>query len=315
MGHSLGDSSTYVQFYMTDFIEVDFQEIVFGSEPQRDLIHLMGRLLRRGDAPRQLTEQQKAEIQKDPKLTELRRKREKVLAKIQDRGWTLKTAKDTNDGKTFIHKYERYNRQADSRRKKLHDQWLSRAIQKFHASADAEEIKRQLDGMRPSDYLAPRAVQYQLPERARIAKLFSEAANIRGRDELYELRISLMKELSLICQRREKAHPRQKRAAGKLVKPIKPTPKRFTRSVTAGFNSINSTEPLKIASEAATPAKLQLFCPFCARKCDEASIVRHISEEHRRQSIPFRCPYNTCSGIVGGVMYFADHYRYRHQLV
>ena len=121
MGHSLGDSSTYVQFYMTDFIEVDFQEIVFGSEPQRDLIHLMGRLLRRGDAPRQLTEQQKAEIQKDPKLTELRRKREKVLAKIQDRGWTLKTAKDTNDGKTFIHKYERYNRQADSRRKKLHD--------------------------------------------------------------------------------------------------------------------------------------------------------------------------------------------------
>ena len=208
MGHSLGDSSTYVQFYMTDFIEVDFQEIVFGSEPQRDLIHLMGRLLRRGDAPRQLTEQQKAEIQKDPKLTELRRKREKVLAKIQDRGWTLKTAKDTNDGKTFIRRYKRYNRKADSRRKKLHDQWLSRVIQKFHASADAEEIKRQLDGRRPSEYLAPPAVHYQLPERARIAKLFSEAAYISGRDELYQLRISLVKELACICHRKEKAHPR-----------------------------------------------------------------------------------------------------------
>jgi len=43
MGHMLGDSSTYVKFYMNDFIEADFQEIVFGSEPQRDLIHLKGR--------------------------------------------------------------------------------------------------------------------------------------------------------------------------------------------------------------------------------------------------------------------------------
>ena len=35
MGHALGDSSTYIRFYMTDYNEVDFQEIVFGSEPQR----------------------------------------------------------------------------------------------------------------------------------------------------------------------------------------------------------------------------------------------------------------------------------------
>lgn len=33
MGHTLGDSSTYIRFYTTDFIEADFQEIVFGSEP------------------------------------------------------------------------------------------------------------------------------------------------------------------------------------------------------------------------------------------------------------------------------------------
>ncbi|KAH6637325.1 hypothetical protein F5144DRAFT_456390, partial [Chaetomium tenue] len=28
MGHTLGDTTTYVRFYTTDFIEVDFQEIV-----------------------------------------------------------------------------------------------------------------------------------------------------------------------------------------------------------------------------------------------------------------------------------------------
>lgn len=62
----------------------------------------MGRLLHRGDALKHLTEQQKAEIQKDPKLTQLRRKREQVLAKIRDRKWTLKSAKDTNCGKALI---------------------------------------------------------------------------------------------------------------------------------------------------------------------------------------------------------------------
>ena len=316
MGHALGDSSTYVQFYMTDFIEVDFQEIVFGSEPQRDLIHLMGRLLRRGDAPKHLTEQQKAEIQKDPKLAQLRRKRKQVLAKIRDRGWTLKSAKDTNGGKDLYQKYEIYNRQADNRRKKLHDQWLGRAIRKFHASADAEEIKRQLAGIRPSDYLAPSAVQYQLPERARIAKLFSEAIDTSGREKLYQLRIDLVKDLSLICHRREKARPHQGRADGKPAKPSKPiSPKRTPRLVIARSSSIDSTEPLKAANKAATATKVQLSCPFCTREYNIADIVTHISEKHGKQSMPFHCPYNTCSGIVGGAMYFADHHKYRHETV
>ena len=61
----------------------------------------MGQLLRRGDAPKHLTEQQKVEIQKDPKLTQLRRKREQVLVKIQDKGWTLKSAKDINCSKAL----------------------------------------------------------------------------------------------------------------------------------------------------------------------------------------------------------------------
>ena len=65
MGHALGDSSTYVRFYMTDYNDIDFQEIVFGSEPQRDLIHLMGRLLRHGDAPKHVTEEQRADVNKD----------------------------------------------------------------------------------------------------------------------------------------------------------------------------------------------------------------------------------------------------------
>ena len=198
----------------------------------------------------------------------------------------------------------------------MHDQWLGRAIQQFHASADAEEIKRQLAGIRPSDYLAPLAVQYQLPERARIAKLFSEAVEISDREKLYQLRIDLVKELALICHRREKARPRQGRAGSKPAKPSKPISlKRSPRLVIARSSSIDSTEPLKAANKAATATKIQLSCPFCTGKYDEAYIVKHISEKHGKQSMPFHYPYDTCSGIVRGAMYFTDYHKYRHEAV
>ncbi|KAI1846940.1 hypothetical protein JX265_014014 [Neoarthrinium moseri] len=64
MGHT-GGSSTYSRFYTTDYREADFQEIVFGSEPQRDIIQLMGRLLRHGAAPRRLSEDDKKAINQD----------------------------------------------------------------------------------------------------------------------------------------------------------------------------------------------------------------------------------------------------------
>ena len=68
MGHTLGDTTVYVRFYTTDYMEADFQEVVFNSKTQRNLIHLMGRLLCNGDAPTYLTDEQKAEIKQDPKL-------------------------------------------------------------------------------------------------------------------------------------------------------------------------------------------------------------------------------------------------------
>ncbi|RYP58605.1 hypothetical protein DL770_010392 [Monosporascus sp. CRB-9-2] len=185
------------------FKEVDVQEIVFGSEPQRDLIHLMGRLLRDADAPKRLTEQQVTEINNDRKLRKLRQKRDQVLARIRKEGCTLRTAADTEKGRRLLERHGTCHRQADSLRKRLHDQRLSRAIQEFHASIHADEINRQLNGIRPSEYLAPSTVQYRLPERARIAKLFSEVVNVSNRDEVHQLRMSLVRQLALLCKRRE----------------------------------------------------------------------------------------------------------------
>jgi len=101
MGHALGDSSTYTRFYMTDYNDVDFQEIVFGSEPQRDLIHLMGRLLRHGDAPKRLTEHQKAEVNNDPKLAKLRQNGTEISPKSGNEAGLFKRQPTRSEASTF----------------------------------------------------------------------------------------------------------------------------------------------------------------------------------------------------------------------
>ncbi|OAP53708.1 hypothetical protein AYL99_12114 [Fonsecaea erecta] len=38
MGHTLGDSSTYVKYFITEYLSLNFHAIVFGSRPQKDII-------------------------------------------------------------------------------------------------------------------------------------------------------------------------------------------------------------------------------------------------------------------------------------
>ncbi|KAL1852488.1 hypothetical protein Daus18300_012169 [Diaporthe australafricana] len=221
MGHSVGDSSTYQRFYMPDYSEVDFQEIVFGSEPQRDLIHLMGRLLRHGDAPKSLTKEQKAEVDRNPKLAGLRRKRESLVIVIKRKGWTLKKLKATvnitrrsdvhEEHKTYG-EYQRYNKKIHSLRKNLQARRLARAIQEFHSSIHGQEISRQLKGIQPSEYLAPPNLRYQLSARGMAAKLFSKVVDCSDGEEIFLLRMRLVRELALLSNQREpspgRGHPK-----------------------------------------------------------------------------------------------------------
>ena len=312
MGHALGDSSTYMRFYMTDFLEVDFQEIVFGSEPQRVLIQLMGRLLRHGDAPKSLTEQQKAEINDDRKLTNLRRKRDRILTRIRKLGWTLKTATNTKLGRHLLKRHNTHNRQVESLRKTLHDRRLARAIQEFHDSIHGEEIDRQLNGIRPSEYLAPPTVRYQLPERARIAKQFSEVVNVSNRGELHQLRMSLVRQLALLCKQRERPHRHREKSGYKPALPsYQPAPSTVSARAVGSRSSSAATAPT-ITMDATTTVGTLLVCPFCGCEDGADSLANHIRRHLKRLPIPFQCPYEGCSGILGGAEHFADHSKRQH---
>jgi hypothetical protein len=57
--------------------------------------------------------------------------------------------------------------------------------------------------------IAPSTIKYDLPERARVARLFSQAADVRNREELHPLRLDLVRTLARLCKRTESPCRRQ----------------------------------------------------------------------------------------------------------
>ncbi|KAK3934987.1 hypothetical protein QBC46DRAFT_424370 [Diplogelasinospora grovesii] len=193
MGHRQGDSTVYVMYYMSNFNDADCQSICFGSAPQHDLIHLAGRLLRHGDAPTVLTDHQKFEVSQNPTLVRCRQKRARALQQIKSRGYP--TRKDA-EGTELAARYDHYNKKADRLNKKLKSKRLQQAIKDFHNSIHVDEVNRELNGIKPSMVIAPPTIEYELPERAQVARLFSQAADVTSREALYPLRMSLVRTLA-----------------------------------------------------------------------------------------------------------------------
>lgn len=64
-------------------------------------------------------------------------------------------------------------RKAERQSRRLKRERLTGAIKEFHESVHVDETNRQLSGIEPSDVIALRTIAYALPERARVAHLFS----------------------------------------------------------------------------------------------------------------------------------------------
>ncbi|KAM4064936.1 hypothetical protein HRG_012789 [Hirsutella rhossiliensis] len=136
-GQTLRDSSTFFKLYVVDRLyRSRLPEIVFDSKPQHDITHLMGRLFRLAGAPTHL-------VYKQPRLSRLRCKKPQIVRKINEIGYTLKTAPKTGRGGGLLQEYIKWGQMADGARKTLHDDRLTRAISDFRILRDGEEIARQ----------------------------------------------------------------------------------------------------------------------------------------------------------------------------
>jgi len=305
MGHRQGDSRVYVQYYMSNFNDADCQSICFGSAPQRDLVHLAGRLLRHGDAPTALTDNQRFEVSQDPKLIKCRQKRSKALEAMKSQGYSTRAAAE---GTRLAAQYDYYKKKADSLNKMLKSERLQQAIKDFHDSIHIEEINRQLNGVKPSKVIAPLTINYELPERAQVARLFSQATDVLTREALYPLRMSLVKAMAQLCRRRES--------------PCRPHMRRSRKAETPKLSTNEIPKPSIQGSENSLP-----FCPFCKWADDQVgesqrekpwridSLARHLRTKHlRRRQTPFDCPYNGCPEVLGGPEHFVSHTERQHGL-
>ncbi|ODA78130.1 hypothetical protein RJ55_06734 [Drechmeria coniospora] len=178
MGHRRGDSSTYLQYYMSNFIDVDCQSICFGTAPQHDLVQLAARLRRHDGAPKELTVEQIAEMHKNKTLLKYRAKKTGAMLEWKRQGYR---SREHAKGTEMQARYDRYSKKANNLCKILKASLLQRAIRDFHNNVHVEEIDRQLRGIKPADVISP--------------------PNIEG--SLYSLRVDLISALARLCKRRE----------------------------------------------------------------------------------------------------------------
>jgi hypothetical protein len=288
---------------MSTFNDTDCQSVCFGSAPQYDLVHLAGRLLRHGGAPTTLTDEQRLEVSRHPKLVEYRQKSAILLEKMKSRGYSSRAAAE---GTELADQYDQYRKKCANLGTKLRRMRLQQAIKDFHDSIHIDEINQQLHGLKASSVIAPPTASYELPERAKIAQLFSQAVQTANRETLFQVRMDLVRTLAQLCMRRESPCRR---------------PSRFHRT--------NSPDMISIAGPAVKTkrGRAEILCPFCRwadREVGECqrlkswridSLARHIRTQHlKRISIPFGCPYRECSDVLSSPEHFASHMELRHQL-
>ncbi|KAH6704086.1 hypothetical protein BKA61DRAFT_416761, partial [Leptodontidium sp. MPI-SDFR-AT-0119] len=166
MGNS-GD--VYERHYMPSFIDADCQAIYLGTTRREDLIRAVGRLERHDDAPDKLNDTQKKEISNHPYILKKVKARKSYALKIKEDGYaTIKAA----EGTFWYKKHHEAQRKINCKKNKLRNELLDNAINNFHETVHVDEVDRQMRGILPdTEVLTPSTIEYELEERATVAKL------------------------------------------------------------------------------------------------------------------------------------------------
>lgn len=316
MGHRKGDSSTYLTYYMSNFIDRDCQSICFGSAPKQDLIHLAARLQRHDAAPTCLTEEQLAEINDDEDLKALRSARTNAMQKWRTLGYR---SREAAAGTTMREEYDLYSKEAEKVSKYLKAIRLRQALQEFHTNVHVEEIDRQLQGIKPADIIAPPSIRYDLPERARVAQSYAVAADMTDPDQLHELRLELIGRVSRLCGHRESRAVRQKKR--KLVGDDHASPSANIGTDWEGGEKKARSRHCNMADCTPESDDAGLICAFCRwqghhggadrmKTWPMRALVKHLKVMHlNRLQMPFTCPWQGCEAILGNKEHFASHFQ------
>lgn len=319
MGHRKGDSSTYVRYYMSNFIDVDCQSICFGSVPHHDFVRLATRLRRHEGAPKELTVDQLAEINDDKRLVDYRAEKKRARLDWRRQGYrSREQAQDTDMRKRF----DKYSKLEKNLIRKLKASRLQKAIEEFHANIHVEEINRQLCGIKPADIIAPPNIEYDLSERKEVAQLFSLAAESTDEESLHSLRINLITTITQLCKLSESTCRWTDKRGCKQVATRRAREyraQRINKADDSGYASDTSAQKARKEAELDLLKRTGPTCPFCQWQSSHGvaqrtktwrldSLARHIRGQHlKRRRTPFVCPWQNCDAFLANSEHFAGH--------
>ncbi|KAG4439199.1 hypothetical protein IFR05_005320 [Cadophora sp. M221] len=199
--HVMGNrGDVYERYYMSTFIDADYQAINLGTTRREDLIRHVGRLERHEGAPCELNDEQKLEISNNPEVVALIESREKHAREIKMLGYRTNKAAE---GTLCHERYTTAQRKLNSLKNKLRDVLLERAINNFHETVHVAEVDRQMLGILPDEVLTPSYIEYELEERATAARLLFQPVEDLDVFQFANLRVQLVQALTQLCHRQE----------------------------------------------------------------------------------------------------------------
>lgn len=313
MGHQ---GHVYEKYYMPTHIARDFQAIYFGTPSENDLVRSVARmgLTRDRRAPTDLNNEQKKELQNDPKLIKLRQERSEYTRLLHDQGYRpVSKAKGTS----LYKEYQRKVSSISSTYQTLHRQKLHQTVIAFHKSIDSIEIEKQIKGKAVTEILVRKTAEFELRERAMIASIHFKPF----RDERARLQFCCI--LAQLCLLQETRRPKDlkrrqmdstvsKEQCDSNITKRKKTPKDFSEREKVVVLQPEHTYPMVPSYP---------VCGICIGIKDlpyhqqikpwprKDVLNKHVNTHFRNPTYQrdFICHYPNCSTVLNGEMHFKRH--------
>lgn len=303
MGHSRAD--IFEWYYISQKIKRDVQSAYIDCPPRESIINAVGRfsLTRDSRVPKELSDDQKAAVERDSRLVKLSGRQQSLAKLINRKHGSIPKVKGT-----VLHReYSELGDNIRAEKQSLHREAFDRIREEFFATIDTIEIEKQLLGLSPGDKFKiedKSNIEFTFKERARLAgNLFrSSDCTTEAQHELYPRRVQTIQDWVSLCSLQE--GPRKRRAL----------------SSKCGFN----TDQLDDMIDADTfpilcPRTQCLFClgdsqlPHSARMYSFSRpdhLRRHVQDCHLQYhdaDTPLWCPHPSCLEVLDGVQYFKEH--------
>ena len=188
---------------MSQKVKRDVQSAYLGHPARESLICSVGRMTLTRDprAPKELSDAQKSELERDPEFQEILQQKQGLKSDLIFTFGSFPKAQGTE----LAQKYKKVSKAVKNKRDRLFKSGLDEIRMNFFNTIDTVEIDRQLLGLSVRDgFMMERedAPNFTLQERARLARNIFAMPDSENLEQLLHRRIQVIKDWTALCNLR-----------------------------------------------------------------------------------------------------------------